>query len=412
MSIFLGRQPILDTSRRRHGYELLYRSGQADAAFFADPHDATKRVVEQALLEWGLVDLVGDGIAFINVTPEFLDSGLYEVLPSEQVVFEIRASAVDEPGTVDAVRRAVRDGYRVALDDVVEACPVGLADMAPYVEIVKVDVQGATLERVADLVAMLQRRAPNALLLAERVETLEAFEHCRKLGFELFQGYFFARPEVVQRAARPISRQGAVGLMAALQDPALAIDDLVDLASADPTLTYRLLRLVNASSTGLANRIDSVRHAIVLLGLDHVRQLATLLTMAGSASTNRELLTLAVTRAHMVRQLLAERPEAAQGFTTGMLSVIDALFGAPMDELLADLPVHDAVREALLHRRGPIGEVMQLVHAHEQADVAELERLGDIDLAAIRAAYGHSSARAVQLDHHAGAFAEPVGTRC
>jgi c-di-GMP phosphodiesterase len=405
MSIFLGRQPILDAARRRHGYELLYRSGDVESAFFGDPNDATRRVVEQALLEWGLPNLVGDGMAFINVTSKFLQSGLFTVLPAEQVVFELSAAHGIGRATIDAVREATRLGYRIALDDLVSVDVAGLAEVLPYVEIAKVEALAHDPEDIESLVGRLKAMAPHVLLLAERVETIEAFETCSRLGFELFQGYFFAKPEVVSRAERPMSQQGALVLLAALQDPYITIDDLADLADTDPTLTYRLLRLVNASSAGLANRIESVRQAIVLLGLDHVRQLAALITMAGRTSGNRELLTLAVTRAHMARQLLVDRPQAASAFTAGLLSVIDAVFNSPMAELLAELPVTDEVRDALLNGSGPIGEVLRLIHAHEQADVAELQRLGEIDLDSIRAAYGQSSARSLQLDERIEPYA-------
>lgn len=400
MSIYLGRQPILDASRRRHGYELLYRNGDVQSAFFANPHDATTRVVEQALLEWGLSDLVGDGMAFINVTSKFLQSGLFSVLPPEQVVFELSEPDWFDRKTIEAIRDVAGRGYRIALDDVVSTDVPGLLEVLPFIEIVKVEALARDPEDTRYLVRALKAHAPHLLLLAERVETIESFELCKELGFELFQGYFFAMPEVISRAERPISQESAMVLMAALQDPCMTIDDLASLAETDPTLTYRLLKLVNASSVGLANRIDSVRHAMVLLGLEHVRQLATLLALAGGSVGNRELLTLAVARAHMARQLLVDRPEAASAFTAGLLSVVDAVFGTPMEELLDELPVTDEVRDALLHGTGPIGEVLQQIQAHERADIEELQRLGDIDLDSIRAAYGHSNARSLQLDHN------------
>jgi len=405
MSIYLGRQPILDASRRRHGYELLYRNGDVESAFFADPHDATRRVVEQALLEWGLSDLVGDGMAFINVTSKFLQSGLFTVLPPEQVVFELSEPDWFDRATIEAVRNVARLGYRIALDDVVSTNVDGLGEVLPHIEIVKVDALAREPEETQYLVAQLKALAPHVLLLAERVETIETFQLCSRLGFELFQGYFFAKPEVVSRSERPISQHGSRVLMAALQDPTMTIDDLASLAETDPTLTYRLLKLVNASAIGLANRIDSVRQAMVLLGLDHVRQLATLLALAGGTVGNPELLTLAVTRAHMARQLLVDRPEAASAFTAGLLSVVDAVFSTPMEELLDELPVSDEVRDALLLGKGPIGDVLQLIQAHERADHAELQRLGEIDLDSIRAAYGHSSTRSLQLGHHSGGYA-------
>ena len=379
MTIFLGRQPILDSSRRRHGYELLYRGGDHPSAIFSDPDDATKTVVENTMLEWGLVNLVGDGTAFVNVTADFLRSERYTVLPAERVVLELLETVALDEATVAAVRAATQLGYRFALDDIVSTDVEGLAQILPYADILKVEVSGLTTTAIRGLVRELRSVAPKALLLAEKVETVEAFRFCRDVGFELFQGYFFAKPELMRRGARPISHHAALLIMSAVQDPMISIDKLADLANSDPSLAYRLLSLLNVSAVGLTETVSSVRHAIVLLGIKHVCQLATMLAMSANAADNRELITLALTRAHMARQLLAGRPEAGDAFTAGLLSVIDALFQTTMVDLLDDLPVAATVRDALLFNTGPIGEVLALIYAYEQKeqlDSRQVERFG------------------------------------
>lgn len=398
MSVFLGRQPILDDSRQTHGYELLYRHGNVDAAFFADPDDASRTVVEWAMLEWGLANLVGaNGIAFINVTAEFLRSGLHLVLPADRVVLELLETVAFDDATAEAIRQAVQLGYRVALDDLVTTSTAGLDRILPLVDIVKVEVASLHPTQVLDLVATLRNAAPKVMLLAEKVETVETFELCRSLGFDLFQGYFFARPEVLRRHARPISHQAALSLMVAMQDPDISVDDLANLANTDPTLTYRLLKLVNSTSNGLPNIIESVRQAIVLLGIDQVRQLAALLSLAGHATSNRELITLAVTRAHMARHLIGDSVEANSAFTVGLLSVIDAVFKTPMNELIDDLPLTDDVRKALLFNAGPIGEMLQIIRAYERADVHELEQFRPFGLDEIREAFGEATSSAARF---------------
>ena len=396
MSVYLGRQPILDGRRRRRGYELLYRSGDVATAFFADPDDATRSVVERALLEWGLDNLVGRATAYINVTAEFLHSGLMSILPPDKVVLELLETVEFDSATLSAVRHGVRRGYRFALDDVVSVD--GLAPVLPYVDVVKVEVLSMHPDETRALVADLRTLAPHARLLAEKVETLESFEHCYNLGFDLFQGYFFARPEIVERQARPIGQHTALMLMTAVQDPNISFTRLAELANTDPTLAYRLLRLVNAISTGLPTRIESVHQAIVLLGTEHVRQLATLLTLAANATNNRELITLAVTRAHMACQLLVGRPEANGAFTAGLLSVIDVVFQAPMGELVDDLPIAEEVRAALIHGIGPVGEALMIVRAHEQADMATLLASSSFTMAAIQAAAGDAAVTAARLE--------------
>jgi EAL and modified HD-GYP domain-containing signal transduction protein len=251
--------------------------------------------------------------------------------------------------------------------------------------------------RLRGLVERLRAVAPRVTLLAEKVESVEMYQLCRELGFDLFQGYFFARPEVLRRSARPTSSQGALVLMMAVQNPDITIDELADIATGDPTLAYRLLTLVNSSSIGLGRVVESVRHAIVLLGIEHVRHLAILLTMASNARTNPELITLAVTRAHMARSLSSDVQEGNSAFTMGLLSVIDVVFQTPMAELVDDLPLAVDVRDALLHRHGPLGMLLEVVLAYEQADTLTLESLRPGEADAIREAFGDSTAAAADL---------------
>ncbi|MCU1366252.1 MAG: diguanylate phosphodiesterase [Ilumatobacteraceae bacterium] len=409
--MFIGRQPILDVHRHRRGYELLFRNAVVDDAVFDDGDAATRLVVEQALLDWGLRTLVGDGEAFVNVTAEFLHSGLFTVLPPERVVLEVLESVALDRETVAAVKAAAGLGYRFALDDIVSTSVVGLEQILPFVEVIKVEVLSLSEARVRDLVRELRLAAPKARLLAEKVETRASFEFCRDLGFDLFQGYFFAKPVVLQRDARPLGADAAMALLSAVQDPLITIDHLADLASTDPTLTYRLLKLVNTSAAGLVEPTDSVKQAIVLLGIDYVRQIATLLTLSTNSAGNPELVTLAVTRAHMARQLLDGQCDANVAFTAGLLSVIDVVFGAEMAELVDELPISCEVRDALLLGEGRIGDALCFIRAYEQADVATMSRYDMFDAELSTEAFGRSTVHAIEFDRQLAVLTGPTGRR-
>jgi EAL and modified HD-GYP domain-containing signal transduction protein len=228
-------------------------------------------------------------------------------------------------------------------------------------------------------------------LLAEKVEDPAQFRHAIELGFDLFQGYFFAKPEVLKRNERPANLAAAVQLLAEANQPNVDLDRIEHLIASDPTLAYGLLKVVNSSSYGLTVHVQSIRHAIVMLGIGQVRQLAMLLTMAGSSQgVSDELVVLAATRARMASHLAGDDPELANGaFTAGLLSVIDAVFQSSMLELLADLPLPTPVRRALLDGTGPIGNLLAAVYAFERADTAALERLRpDDDGGLLRDAFG------------------------
>ena len=192
-TVYLGRQPVLDRHRRTYGYELLYRNGTENAAFFDDPDDATRCLVERTLLEWGLDHVLHGSIGFVNVGAGFLLSGTYHVLPADHMVLELLEDIEFDDRVIEVILEAHAQGYRFALDDIVHAEHVPDPVMR-IVDIVKVDVLAADRDTLPDLVRRLRERAPRALLLAEKVEEVHDFDQCVDMGFDLFQGYFFARP--------------------------------------------------------------------------------------------------------------------------------------------------------------------------------------------------------------------------
>lgn len=374
-NVYVGRQPILDRSGRTYAFELLYRDEHAGPVRIDNPDEATQRVVSAALLEWGFERLIGDRIGFINAAYGLLRDDLLSILPVERTVIEVLEDVLLDEAIIATVRSAHEQGLKFALDDVVDLDRPGIELIAPYISIVKLDVLGIARDDLGRMSRLTRRAFPNALLLAEKVEDTEMYQECLGLGFDLFQGYYFAKPETLARQSRPTNVSAAVLLLAEVSRADVDINRIESLIAADPSLAYSLLRLVNSSSFGLNVRVESIRHAIVLLGLVQVRQLAVLLTMArNSVATSEEIIVLASVRAQMA-QRLAEGAQAQLAFTTGLLSVIDTVFGSPMEELIAGLPLPAEVKDALLTGTGPIGEIMEVVYAFERADIEAVERL-------------------------------------
>lgn len=391
---FLGRQPIFDRSMRTYGYELLYRNDHRNVAFFSDPDDATRCVLDQALLEWGFDRVVGDRFGFVNVAAGVLNSDLLQVLPKDRTVIELSPDIALDPETVLAITTEQGAGRRFALDGVAVRHLGRLAQIAPLIHVVKIDLPAAAGPAAWALVSRIRIIFPKALLLAHRVEERSHFQLARELGCDLFQGYFFAKPEVLQRSERPTNMTAAMILLAEVNRPEVDIDRIVQVFSTDPTLTYGLLKLVNAGSCTLATPVSSIRQAIVLLGTAQVRRLAILLTMAtGRRGVNEELVVLAATRANVAAAVAGDDPALVDAaFTTGMLSVIDVVFQRPMAELLDDLTLVPSIYEALVHGTGPLGTVLSAVFAFERADVDELQRLVPMRMSAIHTAFGEGAA--------------------
>jgi EAL and modified HD-GYP domain-containing signal transduction protein len=360
--VYVARQPIVNAAMKLYGYELLYRDGCEDRALFDDADAATYHVVVRAVLDIGLDALVGVGAAFVNATEGFLSATGYGLLPPERTVVEILEDVVVDDEVKGLVAEATLAGYRFALDDYTG--PSSQDDIAPLVAFVKVDVPLVTeagSSELRSLVDHVRGIAPQAQLIAEKVETLEEVQSCHGLGFDLFQGYFVGHPE--RRAGRqvPAGSQAALRLMAELERPDLSLGDLREALEGDPVLSYRLLRLVNAVTSAPRHGITSVHHALVLLGLDEVRRLATVLAMTTATAAPGHLIEQLVVRAKMCQRMAEasagpEQIDPATAFTAGLFSELDHLFGLPMDRLLSDLPLSPSIQEALMGGDGAPGQ--------------------------------------------------------
>lgn len=384
--IFIARQPILDAERTTFGYELLYRDGAGRPAQL-DPDRATQTVIGRAFLDWGMERLIGDRFGFINADPSLIERGIHRALPPEGIIFELADHERIRPSAVDAIVAARREGYHFALDDTTSLRRLVASPLMPHVSMVKIDVSRTPAAELGAIVDHLRSRHPGVLLIAEKVERRDAFATAAELGCDLFQGYFFAEPQILSKSARPANAATAIALLGEIQRDDADPDRIEQLIGSDPSLAYRVLATVNSSAFGLDRRVESLKHAIVLLGLNQVRHLATLLTLTAASDGDEELITLGATRARLASSLMADRALRSSAYTVGLLSVTDALFHAPLRDLIDDLPVSEQISAALLHGAGELGAALAVVQACERADVGELERLAPGRLDEVREAY-------------------------
>jgi c-di-GMP phosphodiesterase len=365
-SLHVARQPILDGRGRLFGYELLYRDHAAGTAC-TDPADrASARVLADALLGLGFDTLTDGHPAFLNVTRALLTSDALSLLPRSEVVLEL-LETIDVDDEVIGACRGLRDaGFALALDDFVPGSDA--ERLLPYVQFVKVDVLQTPLDALSDLAIRL--RAGGIRLVAEKVETIDAFQLTREAGYGLFQGYYFCRPVLRTTATLPTRHLAAVRLLAALNEPELTVGALEDLIKRDLSLGYRVLRCVNSPAFGLRREVASMRQAIVLLGIGPIRSLASIWCLAELNTTGvLELVTLAAVRGRCC-ELLAGRvldtEESSAMFLLGMCSLLDTMLGTPMAEAIADLPLPDAVARALIGGADPARTVLDATIAYER----------------------------------------------
>jgi EAL and modified HD-GYP domain-containing signal transduction protein len=376
-SFFLGRQPILDRHQNTVAYELLFRAGFTTDAAVADDVAATSSVIAHAFGALGIDAALGPCRGFINFDTGLLMSDVVELLPANRTVVELLETIDIDTAVIDRCRRLRRQGFQLALDDVTHL-DAGREQVLPLIDIVKVDIPATPPEQVAQLVARLRR--PGVQLLAEKVDNQAQADWCRDLGFDLFQGYFFARPVVLAgRRADP-----AKSLLLKLLQQVLTNADNEELLASlkqSPELIYKLMRLVNSVSMGLRSPIQSLAHALVVLGRRQLQRWVQVLLFAhhGAGDFPSPLLTLAATRGRLM-ELLSERAGfdgvgRDRAFMTGILSLLDVLLGAPMPEVVEPLALPDDVRGALLHRHGRLGHILKVVEALEASDVGQVTGL-------------------------------------
>ncbi len=369
--VLLARQPILNGELAAVGYELLYREPGAVEANVHDDERATARVSLNAMTEIELESLVNHRRAWINVTREFVLGGLAETFPPDRVVLELLEDQLVDQALIDAVTRLRRDGYLVALDDF--TLTPDIEPLLSRVDIIKLDLQALGREGLTNMARTL---SPHGVtLLAEKLEDHADFQVARDAGCELFQGYFFCRPEPIEGMTVAPNKLALLKLAADIQDPAIELATLDRLISTDVALSYRLLRYINSAYFSLREPVSTVMQAVTLLGIQNIRSWTTMMILAQIGGKPRELFVTALVRARFC-QLAGQGQDgpASELFAIGLFSVIDALTDQPMSSVVQALPFSLAMRDALVNRTGP-GRLLDAVEAME---AGEFRRARDI----------------------------------
>ena len=377
--VFIGRQPILDKNQTLIGYKLLFHDTMEHHAGPTNAAAATADVVSKAFAELGLADVFGQVRAFIKIEGEFVASNFVELLPMETVVLEIAAASFPDDALLERCRELKRLGYAFALSGVTDISDAAwpLIDLATWIKVDLDAVAADSLQAIARTLATTRRK-----LIATHVESQAQMELCRLLGFELFQGSYFAEPVVLEGRKLDASMQGLLRLIKLLAEEA----DLGRLDAAfrsEPALVINLLRLTNSVGAGLRARITSVRHAITALGRNQLRRWLHLLIFRRGAELDfarNPLLQLAALRGRFM-ELLVDRLHAGDGrlrdpaFLTGLMSVVPAALHMSMTDVLAQIAVDHDVRLALSHKQGTLGTLLALTESYDDNDIDAVQAL-------------------------------------
>lgn len=371
---FLARQPVLDRNQNLVAYELLFRTGTDGPANVTDDVYATASVIAHAS-ELGLHNVVGTLRGFINVDAAVLSSDFIHFLPKDKVVLEVLETVEATDDVVARIAELSKAGYVFALDDVVAETD-SVRRLLPLVQVIKIDICGMGEAELRNLSTRFIHAGKK--LLAEKVENLGQFRQCLELGFAYFQGYYFAKPFVLSGKKLSPSQMTIVRLMAQITENADS-SELEHSIKQDAALALPLLRMANMPSSGAAQRIDSIGQALAVLGKRQLYCWLQILLYAEPGKTVHAaspLLILASTRGRLLELIAAkicpdDRHVADVAFTVGTMSLMDALFGMPMQEILKQVSVAKEVRDALLARQGFYGDLLTLAESVEQVRDAE-----------------------------------------
>lgn len=391
MNIFIARQPIFDSQLRVHGYELLYRKSDVNAADFIDGDAATSSVILNTFTEIGLESLTYGRPAYINLTRSFFVNRQLS-LPKKKVVLELLEDIEPDKELIDNLRRLSSQGYTIALDDFVLDTD-DRERLLPYADIVKVDVFNLSPQQIVHHARKLRRHRVKTLL-AEKIETEEIMKLCRSSGYDYFQGFFLSRPSTMSRRSVQSNRLPLLQLIASLQQPEMNIQEIEQIISQDLALSYKLLRYL-ASPIFPARNIDSIRSAILYLGRRDLANWATLLALSSSQDQPPERIASLLVRGYICQKLTRSTGHGNPGtaFTIGLFSGLDAVLDAPLDVICNELPLTDETQQALLDHSGPYGPIIAATLAQEQGQWEQVSQLGfspellaDIYIDAVRCA--------------------------
>jgi len=381
MYFYAARQPILDKDKNLFAYELLFRDSIDNVFPEIDGDEATTKMIEASKFNLGIGEFTANKPAFINFTLETLSLGYAEMLSTDEVVVEILETVKPGKKLLAICKDLYDQGYTLALDDYVHKKV--WTHFYPFIKIIKIDWKISSLEDIKEVKEAISN-FPEIKLLAEKVETYEEYNQAVELGFELFQGFFFAKPEMVKTKSLSPSQIAMAELLYETSKPELDLVNITSVFERDVTLSYKLLRYANSPIFRRRNEISSIKQALVTLGSGELKRfLGLMFAVNVNPDKPSELINSAMARAkfcELVAQDISAPVDESIAFLTGLLSLIDAILDEKLETVLEKLPLAQEIKEPLLTKKGVLAVLIKLLELIERAEwdktAIVMEKLG------------------------------------
>ncbi|CAM4187015.1 EAL and HDOD domain-containing protein [Pseudoalteromonas byunsanensis] len=373
MKVFVARQAIFNRRKQVVAYELLFRDGTSNSFPNIADDAATAKLIMDNQLNLGTRYLTSGKKALINIGPDSLNQELAHFLPCQDVILELLETVSPTSENYEKVKGLFHQNYRLALDDFEYT-----KQWEPFlklIRLIKFDIQQNSLEQIEELVCEFRQRK-NMKLLAEKVETEAEFEQAKEMGFHFFQGYFFAKPRVIQQNDIEINHAIVLLIYAEVLKPHMNIDKIARFFAQDTALAYKLLRLINSGVFPLKKRIESLKQALVYLGDERVKKFVGLIMTAHIAEGKpTELTRLSIVRSRFC-ELIAKSLNPtirSMSFLTGLFSLLDAILDRPMDQVVSRLPFPEELQDALMGKHNLLYYILNVVKAYESGSWWQLQ---------------------------------------
>jgi EAL and modified HD-GYP domain-containing signal transduction protein len=374
VSVFVARQAIFNRRQKVVAYELLFRDSPKN--FFPDIAEgqATARLIMENQLNLGTRHITSGKKALINIGPESLELDLCAFLPCQDVVIELLESIEPTDTNYELCRELFHSNFNLALDDFVYKPQWDR--FLKLVKLIKFDITITPLDDIHPIIKKLKDHK-QIKLLAEKIETQQEYEVAAGMGFDYFQGYFFAKPTMMKHNDIDYNYGLVVAIYAEIMKPNPDLTAIAQLFELDAALAYKLLRLINSGVFPIQSKIASLKQALVYLGQERLKKFVSLIVTAHTAGKKpAELMQVCVVRARFC-ELIAKKVakhQSGEAFLTGLFSLLDAILDQPMSLLVEKLPFQDDIKAALLEEKNTLYYILKVVKAYETGSWWALEQ--------------------------------------
>ena len=376
MDIFIARQPIFTPKEKVYGYEILYRESSENKFKDTEPDKATTNVLLNTFESFGPQIITNEKLAFINFTESLLKENIADLFPKEYLVVELKLSTLQKEDNFNHLDNLKKNNYKISIDNF--HLDFNEALITKYADILKIDFYKFEKDDIVKIANTFKNK--NVKLLAEKLETQEDFKLAKDLGFDLFQGYFFKKPEILLTQNLAPLKISYLQLLIKLNEDELDLIELSNIISRDLGLTYRLLKMVNTLSFSLRREVDSVKDALILLGDIKTRKWISVIVLTELSNDRpEELVRTSLVRAKFAELLSSKAKMENKSdvlFLSGLFSMIDVILNKPLEDILKELNISKEVKDSLLDEDDKLYKFLNLIISYEKGNWEEVSEIG------------------------------------